>query len=223
MKILLVTATRAETEPLRIRMEREWKITAPDVFTNGSTRVHMLVSGVGMMATAWALTRMLLQEKFDFVLQAGIAGSFNRNIALGEVVRVEEDGVGDLGSEDHYQFRDVFELGLEEESTYPFRNGRLSGGSCPETLNILLPAVTAISVNTVTGSSFTAEARWRKFRCDLETMEGAAFHFVCLKERVLFAQVRAISNYAEARDRENWKILESVSNLNNWLWTFLNP
>ena len=37
-------------------------------------------------------------------------------------------------------------------------------------------------------------------------MEGAAFFYVCLKEKVNFFQIRAISNFVEKRNKKNWEI-----------------
>jgi futalosine hydrolase len=48
-------------------------------------------------------------------------------------------------------------------------------------------------------------------------MEGAAFHYVCLLERINFLQLRAISNRVGERDKSKWKLKESIENLNKEL------
>jgi futalosine hydrolase len=48
-------------------------------------------------------------------------------------------------------------------------------------------------------------------------MEGAAFFQTCLTEGVAFAQIRAVSNFVEARNRDNWKMEEAIKNLNEVL------
>jgi futalosine hydrolase len=48
-------------------------------------------------------------------------------------------------------------------------------------------------------------------------MEGAAFMQICLTEKIPFAELRAISNYVEPRNRENWKMKEAIENLNTVL------
>jgi futalosine hydrolase len=45
-------------------------------------------------------------------------------------------------------------------------------------------------------------------------MEGAAFMYACLVSRVRFAQVRAVSNMVERRNRAAWKLAEAVDALN---------
>jgi futalosine hydrolase len=44
-------------------------------------------------------------------------------------------------------------------------------------------------------------------------MEGAAFMYACLISGVPFAQVRAVSNVVERRNRAAWRIEEAVANL----------
>jgi futalosine hydrolase len=44
-------------------------------------------------------------------------------------------------------------------------------------------------------------------------MEGAAFMYSCLIHDVPFAQVRAVSNMVERRNRESWKISNAIDNL----------
>ena len=48
-------------------------------------------------------------------------------------------------------------------------------------------------------------------------MEGAAFFQACMTEGVAFSEIRAISNYVEPRNRDNWKIAEAIENLNKTL------
>jgi futalosine hydrolase len=53
-----------------------------------------------------------------------------------------------------------------------------------------------------------------KHSASLETMEGAALHYVCLMENIPFIQIRAISNVIGERNKKNWKIDDAVLNLN---------
>jgi futalosine hydrolase len=76
-------------------------------------------------------------------------------------------------------------------------------------------------VNTVSGSEPTIKLRSEKYNATVESMEGAAFHYVCLQEGVAFAQVRAISNYVMPRDKSQWQMKDAIFNLNNWLISFI--
>jgi futalosine hydrolase len=44
-------------------------------------------------------------------------------------------------------------------------------------------------------------------------MEGAAFMYACLVHGQQFAQIRAISNVVERRNREAWKLADAVASL----------
>jgi futalosine hydrolase len=44
-------------------------------------------------------------------------------------------------------------------------------------------------------------------------MEGAAFMYACLIHNVRFAQVRAVSNLVERRDRARWQMVEAIQAL----------
>ena len=48
-------------------------------------------------------------------------------------------------------------------------------------------------------------------------MEGAAFHYVCLQQKIPFIQLRAISNYVGERNKTKWKMKEAIINLNEKL------
>ena len=49
---------------------------------------------------------------------------------------------------------------------------------------------------------------------NIETMEGAALHYVCLSERIPFLQLRCVSNYVGERDKSKWALREAIMNLN---------
>jgi futalosine hydrolase len=53
-------------------------------------------------------------------------------------------------------------------------------------------------------------------------MEGAAFMSACLIHKVAFAQVRAVSNFVERRNRASWKMADAILNLNGAALRILN-
>jgi nucleoside phosphorylase len=76
-----------------------------------------------------------------------------------------------------------------------------------------LPAVNAITVNTVHGNERSIAAVMERFRPEVESMEGAAFMSACLISNVTFAQVRAVSNIVERRNRSAWRVAEALERL----------
>ena len=217
MKLLLAVATEQEIAPLLHHLQQHWKQDEVGVFHFGEKSLQICIHGVGMVSTTFHLTKLFQKEKFDFAIQAGIGGSFTKKYPLGEVVMIGDETLGDLGAEDHFKFLDVFELGLDDENKFPFSKGRLNMTPISFHRNIELYMASGLTVNTVTGSTFTADFRKEKFQCAIESMEGAAFHFVCLMEQIPFVQLRSISNYVEARDKSKWKMKEAIATLNNEL------
>lgn len=222
MNILLAAATEAEIAPLKEYMETHWSKRSQHTYEHDNTIVTICISGVGMTATAYNITKALLTRHHDFAMQAGIGGSFDRDIPLGEVVFVTGEQYGDMGAEDHEKHLDIFDMGLIQKNVYPFSGSVLQ---CPQTAvheKITLQQVSGLTVNMVSGKESTISRLVQRYNCRVESMEGAAFHYVCLAEHVPFAQIRAVSNYIEPRDKTKWQMGLAIHNLNNWLIKFLN-
>ena len=206
MKILIVAATQPEI--------------APFLAQNHNLAISVLITGVGITATTFALTRHLLTHTYDLVLQVGVGGSFDTNIPLGSLHLITSDRFADLGAEDHDQYLDIFDLGLLSPHEAPYVDGALLTPILPLHQSIGLPTATGVTVNTVSGSAATIASRSR-YACTVESMEGAALHYVCLQLAVPFAQVRSISNYVTPRNKSLWKMKDAIINLNNWLIAFV--
>jgi len=213
MNLLIVAATEVEIAPFTEYMQ--------NAALREGVAGGILYSGVGMLNTAYELTKHLQNGRYDLVLQVGVAGSYGRNIDPGQVVFVTSDQYGDLGAEDHDNYIDIFEMGLINKDTRPYVIGKLYTPLIAVHNKITLQQVSGLTVNTVSGNERTIKMRHEKYHCDIETMEGAALHYVCLKEKVPFAQVRAISNFVTPRNKSEWKMKEAIINLNNWLIDFV--
>jgi futalosine hydrolase len=192
MRILLVAATEGEISALR-----------PDL----KPEVDVLVTGVGMVSTAARCARALALTPYDLALNVGICGSFDRALAPGSVVHVVRDHIAELGAEDNEEFVTIEAIRLPAEWTFV--------NSAPPPLAALraLPAVNAITVNTVHGNERSIAAVMERFRPEVESMEGAAFMSACLISNVTFAQVRAVSNIVERRNRGAWRVAEAIERL----------
>jgi futalosine hydrolase len=210
MNLLIVAATEAETGLLKQYLTQQ-----------PVKKVSLLITGVGMLATAYALTKHLQHNKYDLIIQAGVGGSFDRSIPLGSLVFITSDRYGDLGAEDHDKYIDIFDMGLMDKNIPPYSDGRLATPLLPIHSKIALPQVSGLTVNTVSGNEQTIARRAKQFGCAIESMEGAAFHYVCLQEGVAFAQVRSISNYVIPRNKSQWQMKDAIINLNNWMIDFI--
>ncbi len=199
-KILIVAATAAEIAP------------TVDKYHGHVPKSDILITGVGMTATAFSLGRHLVNHPYSLIINAGIAGSFDHSIPLGTVVSVEKDIFAELGAEDGEDFLSISNLGFGENTFIP--------PVLPHTLLPLvagLNKVTGITVNLVHGNDSTIEAIHHRFGAEVESMEGAAVFYVAGPMGIPAIQVRAISNYVERRNRANWQIGPAIGNLNDWL------
>jgi futalosine hydrolase len=124
------------------------------------------------------------------------------------------DGMPELGAEDGEAFLSIEELGLLRGDAAPFSNGRLVNAAVPVNPVLkCLPAVHGITVNTVHGNERSIAETVRRFAPQVESMEGAGFMYACLIQAVPFAQVRAVSNMVERRNRAAWKTTDAIANL----------
>jgi futalosine hydrolase len=76
-------------------------------------------------------------------------------------------------------------------------------------------------VNKVHGAEMSISATAAKLNPQLESMEGAAFFYACSQFSLPSIQIRAVSNYVERRNRDQWNIPLAIDNLNQFLCTFM--
>lgn len=216
MKILLVSATTFEIAPFQEYLNEKFACTQPWRYWKGELEIAILITGVGLSQTSYALGKALNNETFNLAIQAGVAGAFHRDYQLGEVVHVVSERFGDLGVEEaDGRFTDMHELDLIPPHQAPFSDGQLLNSTAAAF--DFLPKAKGISVNKVHGFESSIEAIRAKYQPDVESMEGAAFFHACLMEQIPFVQIRSISNYVETRNRANWKMALAIENLNKVL------
>ncbi|MEY4904302.1 MAG: hypothetical protein RLZZ292_2117, partial [Bacteroidota bacterium] len=184
--------------------------------------IYCLITGVGQMQTAFHLGQTLARlPKFDLAINAGIAGAFDRSLALGEVVHIVSETLGDLGIEEaDGRFVDLCELELLAGNQFPFSQNRLINETAQNAT--FLKTVHGLTVNRVHGFEASITKIEQKYDCQVESMEGAAFFYACLLSETPFFEIRAISNYVEPRNRANWKIALAIENLNKVLMEMID-
>ncbi|CAN5368346.1 futalosine hydrolase [soil metagenome] len=200
MSILVPAATNMEIAP----------------FIADNKGVDILVTGVGIPAAIYHIQKKLAINKYDFIVQAGIAGAFTSATELGDVVIAGKDTFGDIGMEENASFTPIFQSGFMDKNEFPFTDGWLINNNLLLQL-CSLPIVSAITVNKVSDSAIQKQQSANNFNAQIESMEGAALHYVCLQEHVPFIQLRSISNYVGERDKSKWKMKASIKNLNEAL------
>ena len=206
MNVLLVAATVQEITPFL------------DHFKNGGIVKHevdVLISGLGLMTTTHGLTRQIAIKKPDLAIQAGIAGCFNRRMPLGSIVAVKQDVVADEGVVEFREYKSLFDLKLLKPNQHPYSKGWLANPYANTFIkkNGFTP-VNGISVNQITTDPARIKEYRTRFKAVVESMEGAALHYVCLQENIPFLQLRGVSNYIGVRDKSKWDFQKPIQNLN---------
>jgi futalosine hydrolase len=216
MNCLLVAATAFEIAPFIEHYRNS------DLPFYVDVQVDVLVSGVGLVATTYNLQKQIAMKRPDLVIQAGIGGAFDGSVSPGSVFAIKKDTVADLGVVEKKKFHSVFDMGFSKPDLFPYKKGWLVNPGMHLLKKNSLKKVSAISVNQVSTSRQTIDLFINKYAPVIESMEGAALHYVCLMEHIPFLQLRAVSNYVGERNKKNWRIGDAVSNLNNELIRLLN-
>lgn len=165
-----------------------------------------------MVATAAWCSRALATGRYDLALNVGVCGSYDATLPPGTVVHVVMDRLAELGAENGDEFLTIEDLQLLKQHAL---NGYVMSNPTPPISGALmtLPGVCAITSNTAHGREESIEFVRARFGPQVESMEGAAFMYACLINEVPFAQVRAVSNVVEKRNREAWRMDEAIRNL----------
>ena len=218
-KILIVSATTVEINPLlkSLKLKGNEGSTVTTIYKD--LRIDILITGVGMIATTFHLTRTLYNENYKLTVNAGIAGSFSRHVPLGSVLNVTSEEFPEMGAEAGDKFLNVFELGLQDKDRYPFQKGRLINDSDDLNYKTIKPLskVHGITVNKVHGNEESIKETLSYYNPVTESMEGGAFLFCCIMNNINCVQLRGISNFVEKRNRGDWNIDLAVQNLNKTL------
>lgn len=205
MKILLVAATSAEIAPL---LTKHFLGQNTDSFILGKHQVNVLITGVGMVSTAFALGQELTRNGYDLAINAGIGGSFDRDIPLGKVLHISDDTFAELGAEDAHGFIAIDTLGFGTQYTQALVS------AIPFPFLETIQKASAITVNKVHGLASSIAATTSKYHVQVESMEGAAFFYACAQVELASIQLRAISNWVEPRNRDAWNIPLAIAKLN---------
>jgi futalosine hydrolase len=215
VNILIVAATEEEVKPFleefAFQKVTDYEFdTIYQVIIDEWLELEVLITGVGMTATAFHVGR-ILDDNYNMTINAGLAGSFNRNLDLGSVVNITEDSFSELGAEDGEEFLTLKKLDLPGVQTVT------NDSQINNSVLGLLPRVNGITVNKVHGHEKSIGHAFFDWRPITESMEGAAFLYAAQMAKIPCAQVRAISNYVERRNREAWNIPLAIGNLNRTL------
>ena len=163
---------------------------------------EILITGVGMLNICMSLTEELISNKYDLVINLGIAGSFLDKFKIGDIVEVIQDCFSEIGAEDGDSFLLPKQVSLDIRTIF---------SNDPKTT---LRKARGITVNTIHGNNISIEKVKSRLDPDIESMEGSAVFKVCEEMKIPCIQIRSISNKVEKRNKKNWNLDLAISNLN---------
>ena len=195
--------------------------TSPEAGLLHSLAARVVLTGIGAVNTAHALTRELLtQPPPALVIQAGVAGAYvPAGIAVGSTVLASEEVYGDVGVITTEGWLSAEEIGIplvDATATRPARfnrfplDERLVARAATVCGPLLARTGRFLTLSQVTGTRAGGDALHARFGALCESMEGAAAAHVCALHDVPFLEVRGISNLVEDRDRSRWRVGEAA-------------
>ena len=170
-------------------------------FFKPQPHVEMLVTGIGPVESAAAVSRALAQSTYDLVISAGIAGAFDGAAEIGEGVVVADE---------------FLQLDLETNAPLSLPEGLRvidRAGSDLVLVDRLVElgfrSVRGVTVTRVTATDGTASTL-AALGVGVETMEGFAVLRAAEIAGVPAVEVRGISNIVCDRARSRWDFAAGV-------------
>jgi futalosine hydrolase len=192
MKILIVSATESEVKLL---------------YHLKDINIDFLVTGIGIPLSVLKLSKHLNQYTYDLIINVGIAGSFNKQLKVGDVVQVFTDRFADIGFEDKDNFIPI------HQTSFSSNDYTISENTNRYQSEINLSMANGITVNSTSGNEQTIKNRINIFSPDTESMEGAAIALISKEYNTNFIQIRSISNPVAIRNKADWNIPLAIKNL----------
>ena len=180
----------------------------------------LLVTGIGIINTAFVLGRVLEAHDPEFVLFAGIAGTFDRNVLP-------------IGSSCTVSTEIWPEYGLKTEDAVDpkglgFSLAEINGGPVWDRVELLsgkrlvnsgldrlakLPEAVSLTVSGVTATRADAAKFKSTYAADLENMEGFAAAYSCALAGVDLCELRTVSNIVGSRESCDWDLRGALAEL----------
>jgi futalosine hydrolase len=194
---------------------------ASQLFKKSKLKISFHATGIGMLSSGVKLTQLAAALQPDLIIQMGIAGSYIKTEPLGKVWLVNSESIADLGVREKGVFKDLFESQLLKDNEAPFKKRKLINPNI-KTFNLLKSnTATAVTINEISTSPKRIKEIIATHDPVLESMEGAALHYVGGLTKTPFIQIRAVSNYVGERNKAKWKLKESIEQLEAYVLTYL--
>jgi len=190
---LIVVATEFEGTLLRQRLA-------------GRSEVQVVVTGVGPVNAAHAVTLAIMLHNPTAVVVCGVGGAYPASgLVVGDVACASVECYGDLGAASPGGFLDMKALGFPVVAgPSPIYN------DLPMQVFPIDRQVKFVTVSTCTGTDASARSIESRTGGAVENMEGAAVAHVARLHGIDVGEVRGISNVVTNRDTGTWKLKDAA-------------
>jgi futalosine hydrolase len=170
------------------------------------SHVRIVVTGVGAVNAAHAVTVAILHDKPAAIVVCGVGGAYpSSSVGIGDVVCAELECYGDLGAASPAGFLDMKALG------FPVVESPRLYNDLPMQIFPSEQRVKFVTVSTCTGTDAAGRAIAARTGGAVENMEGAAVAHVAHLHRIVVGEVRGISNLVTDRDPKSWRLTEAAA------------
>jgi futalosine hydrolase len=203
MKVLIIAATSMELTSLQKQISIHPKLS-----------IEYAVTGIGAVSTVYHLMELLRKDNYELIIQIGIAGSFDHQVPLGTAVTIGKEWIAEMGVYENQLYKDIFQLNLADPNEAPYTSGALINPHQELISKTGLSNATAVTNNLISTDETIIDRYKTIYSASIESMEGAAFHYVSIMQSTPFIQIRGISNYVGERNKQHWKIKEALDAAN---------
>jgi len=211
MSLLIVSATYIEGQ--RIVETLKMKKVSSFLYSSEYHNTDLLVTGIGSVATVFAMMSQRNISMYELFINIGIAGSFSSENEIGTLVNVKSDCFGDIGINSEKGFMPVFESKFNSAYGNLINNGTLYNTSDFPPFFREIQKCNGVTVSEPEKKEYP--------QIDVETMEGAAFMLVSKHYKKMFLQIRGISNIIGQTLKEDWDIDTPIKNYSNLVIDFI--
>lgn len=219
--LTIVAATQKEIEPVYQLITSEGLAEVNGTFLWKNIHFNFCITGIGVIHSMYSLMDQLNQNSPDGWIQLGIGGAFSPDLTIGKTYLVSTEMAAGLGAEQSDgAYHSPFDLGWEDPTLFPFKDGLLQCSYKPLLSNI--PTASGMTTWYAHGFEDTIRRLLQSKHAEIESMEGFPFFYVSLKKGIPFLSLRSISNYVTKRDLSTWQIEKSIDNLNETFISLIN-
>nr|ABV27326.1 MTA/SAH nucleosidase [Chloracidobacterium thermophilum] len=207
--LLVVTATATEIRDALANWDTLPRSCLPVGEIIGvSSRVWVLVTGVGAIRAAVATALALQGQPFGALLHVGFGGAYPASgLRVGTLVTAASECDPQAGIITPDGYRDLSGLGFPLTTAFPNRIVFDSPWADWVARQVApAPRLPFATVQCCSGTNAASETMQSRAEAAVENMEGLAVAWTAEQFGVPYAALRAISNMTGDRDRQQWNV-----------------